>query len=81
MGEHDWHKKDLCEWDPTNNEPAHYVERPRPFVTYRQGCLNKATVLVGSKGDWRLCESCSKLKRFRLYRIRQPIAKPERPES
>lgn len=73
MSEHDWHGKDLCEWDPVNNRPARYVDRPKPYLSYREGCTDKATLLVGSEGQWRLCDHCAGLKRFKGYRTRKEI--------
>jgi hypothetical protein len=54
-----------CEWDPKNNRPA--------YVDSTEGCQNEAMWLVGSKGEWLLCDACAQLPRFRLRRVRKNI--------
>lgn len=48
-----------CEWNMTKNEP-----------TAVSDLHAVATVLLGSKTTWRLCEDCAKLPEFRRYRRR-----------
>lgn len=62
----------LCEWDPANNRPASGV--PGQPETYT-GCPNAATLSVGVKENWRLCEPCSQLPRFARLRRRVPLRK------
>ena len=56
---------DNCEWNPSENRAAydiddHYLNTP-------------ARVIVGADGQWRLCESCAALPRFKRFRKRVPI--------
>ena len=48
-----------CEWNATKNEP-----------TAVSDLHAVATVLVGSKTTWRLCENCANLPEFKRYRRR-----------
>jgi hypothetical protein len=41
------------------------------------GCPNEATVVVGSTGDWHLCEDCARLPRFKRFTSRRPLVKYE----
>ncbi len=52
-----------CEWNPFTNLPA----------TSPHGCPNEATVALGAKGEWHLCEQCAALPRFARYRVRKPL--------
>jgi hypothetical protein len=66
--------KDYCEWDPIRNREAESVY----WVGYDlviPGCQNKATVIVGARPNWMLCEACSKLPRFQKLRKRVPITR------
>lgn len=58
---------DGCEWNPTLNRGS--WDNDKHYKT------TKAELLVGANGDWRLCKSCSELKRFKRFRIRKPITK------
>ncbi len=51
----------MCEWNPELDQPA---TRLGEVVT---GCPNEATVVVGANGQYHLCESCSKLPRFKRF--------------
>lgn len=55
-----------CEWDPALNRPAQYV--PGGGAELYTGCLNPATIILGSRTTWRLCEQCAKLPKFKLLR-------------
>ncbi len=64
---------DGCEWNPRANRPSwddehHYETTP-------------AEVIVGHKGDWRLCASCAALPRFNRYRVRTwiPAERQQKP--
>ena len=57
---------DPCEWDPTRDAPA----------TTTEGCRNRADLIVGADGKWRLCFSCARLPRFKRLRLRAPISHP-----
>lgn len=58
----DW---DGCEWDP---EAASAATDDSPhFKTTR------ATVLVGAKGQWRLCASCAERWQFAAFKKRTPL--------
>ena len=63
-----------CEWDPANKRPAqgHYDDRTREWTNY-EGCRNPAEILVGAKGQWRLCQHCAVLPEFRRFRKRRRI--------
>ena len=61
---------DACEWDPVAKVPAS-VLRGRLIL----GCGNRAEVIVGAKGKWRLCAECAELPEFKRYRKRKPVAK------
>ena len=58
--------RDPCEWDPTRDSPA----------TTTEGCRNRADLIVGADGKWRLCFSCARLPRFKRLRLRAPIPHP-----
>lgn len=66
----------FCEWDPKRDQLAAYLETydfsVKRIVRY-WGCQNKATLIVGYNGKYRLCESCSKLPYFKKYRKRIQI--------
>lgn len=53
---------DPCEYNPRENRAANTGE----FHA-------QAEWVVGTSGEWRLCDSCSKLKRFSRYRKRIKI--------
>lgn len=55
---------DPCEWHPGAGRPA-----------YDNEVHAQATFVVGAKGQWRLCNECSKLPQFSKYRSRKPINK------
>lgn len=56
---------DGCEWDPDENKAA------RGDSEHYQTA--QATVLVGADGRWRLCQSCSELPEFKMFRVRRSI--------
>ena len=58
--------RDPCEWDPTRDSPA----------TTTEGCRNRADLIVGADGKWRLCFSCARLPHFKSLRKRVPIKRP-----
>ena len=49
-----------CEWNWEAGRPAYYND---PW----HAC---ATWIVGADGQWRLCDACAKLPRFRRFRVR-----------
>lgn len=53
-----------CWWDPEHNQGA------EPLGS---GCQNEATVELGSRGEWSLCETCAALPRFKRFRTRYPL--------
>jgi len=55
----DWN---ACEYDPETKQAA-----------YTGNNHAIATVLVGSNGKWRLCESCAALPEFRRFTKRRTI--------
>jgi len=60
----------LCEWDPKRQQPAEYT--PGVVESYR-GCPNQAELMVGAKGQWRLCSNCASLSHFKRFGIRRKI--------
>lgn len=71
-----------CEWDPDRGQPATTVvlcigNLQLLPVHKRQGCPNPATVSVGQKGAWHLCDSCAKLPNFKPFRRRVPLPTPQ----
>ncbi|MGI9492181.1 MAG: hypothetical protein ACR2QF_07270 [Geminicoccaceae bacterium] len=54
---------DFCEWEPRWNRAADFDD----------GCTNQAVWLVGSNGQWRLCDSCASLPKFKAFRKRTKI--------
>ena len=64
---------DLCEWNPeTNNESEVIFENNRYF---HHGCPNFAQKLVGANGDYRLCNNCAALPKFKRFRKIKNIKK------
>jgi hypothetical protein len=55
-----------CEFDPASNGPA----------TTARGCSNRAEVIVGAGGRWRVCSKCAALPYFDMLRKRTPIEAP-----
>lgn len=53
---------DTCEWNPTENRLSYCSEHHE-----------KATWVIGAKGQYRLCDVCANLPRFKRYRIRRKI--------
>jgi hypothetical protein len=53
---------DGCEWDPETGTAA--------LACDRHAMTTPATVIVGSNGAWRLCDSCAALPEFRRLRRR-----------
>jgi hypothetical protein len=62
-------RRDMCEWDPEESQPARYI----PGTDQHWGCPNDAEIIVGAKGQWRLCESCAALPEFKRFRKRKQI--------
>lgn len=56
---------DGCEWNPEEGRAAYDADKH-----YRK---NRATVIVGADGDWRLCASCAELPEFKRFRRRKRI--------
>jgi hypothetical protein len=56
---------DGCEWTPGADRPAWSVDEHTRTV--------RAAVLLGANGEWRLCESCAALPRFKRFRVRRAI--------
>lgn len=56
---------DGCEWSPTHDRPA--------FLTDGHHRTVLATLILGHNGAWRVCESCSKLHKFRHFTVRRQI--------
>jgi hypothetical protein len=54
---------DDCEWDPA-------TDRPAPVGIE---CHARAELIVGAKGEWRLCRSCADLPHFKKYRKRVEV--------
>jgi len=52
--------REMCEWWPAGNGPATGVEG--------EGCQTTATVSVGARTVYHLCDTCSDLPRFRRMR-------------
>ena len=50
-----------CEWWPAEDVPATTVPG--------EGCDNRAVLLVGANGTWRLCEACAALPRFARSKV------------
>lgn len=61
---------ELCEWNPIDDKPAEYLSS---VADSRTGCKNEATVCVGVKVNWHLCQSCAGLPAFNKYRARVPL--------
>lgn len=54
--------KDPCEYNPDESR-AVYADEVHAL----------ATVIVGAKGQWRLCAQCAALPRFDRFRVRTQI--------
>ena len=50
--------RDPCEWYPGANRPA-----------YDNEVHGTAEVIVGSRGQWRLCKACARLPSFKKYKV------------
>lgn len=59
--------RDGCEWSPEDGGPA--------FEGDRHHSSAPAEVLVGAKGEWRLCADCAAGPAFTRYRVRRPVRK------
>jgi hypothetical protein len=61
---------ELCEWNPTKNEPA----------TGFDGCENEAVIRAGTSvpNNWHLCEACAALPRFKRLKKR-PLCPTQAP--
>jgi hypothetical protein len=60
---------DGCEWNPERDGLA--------FVGDRHTRENPATVLVGGRENYRLCDGCAALPRFKRLRKRRPIRRDD----
>lgn len=56
---------ELCEWWPVGDRSA--TGRPG------ERCPNPATLSVGTKNNWHVCDSCAALPRFKRLRRRVPL--------
>ncbi len=54
-----------CDWDPEKNQMA----------TSEDKIHATATVVVGAKIGWHLCDECSALPQFKKYRYRHRLKK------
>ena len=61
-----------CEWNPVLKQAA--FDPPLPT-----DCPNEATVSVGERKNWHLCESCAALPEFRRFRRRRNLRKDAEP--
>jgi hypothetical protein len=61
---------ELCEWDPERNKASRWFP---PYEDTYRGCGNRATILVGAHGEWRLCARCASLPRFARFKRRAPL--------
>lgn len=68
---------ELCDWDPTYGVPAEQELNLDGSVKAHHGCTNVATVSVGGRQNWHLCESCAALPRFRRFTKRVPLRSAE----
>jgi hypothetical protein len=59
------HARDSCEWSPEHGRAAFCAD------VYHAD----AALIVGSRGEWRLCEVCARLPEFKRYRVRRPVRK------
>lgn len=62
MSEH----TEICEWNPVLHVPAVNPAR-------ETDCRNVATVCLGSRATWHLCDSCAKDPVFKHWRRRTPL--------
>jgi hypothetical protein len=53
-----------CDWNPKAKQRAR---------SHEDSCPNEATVCVGAKGQWHLCEECAALPRFNRFRSRREL--------
>ena len=53
---------DHCEWNPDEDRACYYGE-----------VHARSTVLVGARGEWRLCADCAALPAFQRFRVRKWI--------
>jgi hypothetical protein len=68
----------LCEWNPAANKPAtEIIGNPKS----RDGCSREASLSVGGKKNWHLCEHCAMLPRFKRLRKRVPLHVPRHPPA
>jgi hypothetical protein len=54
--------RDCCEYNPEAKRAAYFDE-----------CHAQAELIVGSKGEWRLCRKCAELPEFKHFRKRREI--------
>lgn len=60
-----------CEFNPTTGRPA--TDPPS-----EGDCRNEATVSLGAKGKWHVCESCAKHPVLMKLRRKRPLGAKER---
>jgi 5-methylcytosine-specific restriction endonuclease McrA len=66
----------LCDWNPEEDAPVNPHSHGVGSVGRWQGepgCPNPATLVLGSRGEWRLCESCADLPRFSRFKVRLSV--------
>lgn len=60
---------DGCEWNPETFSPARVGDRHHASV--------RAELVVGAKGEWRLCAACAAEPPFTRFRKRRPVRRME----
>ena len=65
---------ELCEFNPKITKASYggHVDGD---------CTNEATVCLGSRPSWHLCDSCAALPFFSRFRTRAPLRHPPTPDS
>jgi len=53
-----------CEWNPVTHAGA--FDPPTPT-----DCKNAATVVLGRRGEWHVCETCAADPSFKRFRVRK----------
>ena len=62
---------DLCEWNPFKGEPA----TEQKSLGLRWGCDRPATLSVGVRSNWHLCDECAALPRFKRMTHRLKLSR------
>lgn len=55
-----------CEWNPTFKVAA--LDPPAPT-----DCPNEATIVLGARGVWHVCDTCAQDEKFKLFTKRTPM--------